>query len=44
MPVEKVHHKVKGDIVKYTCDFCNTEYDNQRELQEHANLVHKIRR
>ncbi|AFU57942.1 hypothetical protein Ngar_c10000 [Candidatus Nitrososphaera gargensis Ga9.2] len=43
MPVEKVYHKAKGEIIKYTCDFCNAEYDNQKDLFEHANFVHKMK-
>jgi hypothetical protein len=40
MPVEKVSDKRYGEIIKYKCDFCRTEYSNQRELQEHVKLEH----
>jgi hypothetical protein len=32
MPVEKVRDKRYGEVTKYKCDFCRTEYTNQREL------------
>jgi hypothetical protein len=38
MPIEKVNDKRYGEITKYKCDFCRTEYTNQRELQENVKL------
>ena len=42
MPVEKVKDKRYGEMTKYKCDFCRSDYSNQRELQEHIKLEHKI--
>ena len=42
MPVEKVNDKRYGEITKYKCDFCRSEYTNQRELQEHTRLEHNV--
>jgi len=39
LPVEEHKH---GQITKYKCDLCRSDYPNQRELHEHLRLDHKI--
>jgi transposase-like protein len=41
MPVEKINDKRYREITSYKCDYCNSDYSNQRELQEHMKLEHK---